>query len=345
LKILITGGSGFIGSALVRESIKRGMSVLNYDALTYASSKESLSSVTGETLYSFVQGDIKDRAKLDQLFINFAPDAVINVAAETHVDRSIDHPEIFIETNILGTFSLLQAAYKYWMDREKPSTFRFLQISTDEVYGSLGASGSFSEITPYAPSSPYSASKASSDHLVRAWGETYGLPILITNCSNNYGPFQFPEKLIPVVINKALSGDAIPIYGTGQNIRDWLYVEDHVDALLTVLLNGLPNRHYNIGGNSEESNINIVNSICNILDGVMPAQQSYKDQISFVVDRPGHDLRYAVNFSRLNKELGWTPKHTLRDGLEKTVNWYLANQDWWHALLAQANNGDRQGKI
>lgn len=347
MKILITGGAGFIGSALVREAIIRKFEVLNVDALTYSSSLESLESVANNPLYSFSKTNIKNIHSLDGLFQQFAPDAVIHLAAETHVDKSIDKPLDFIETNILGTFNILQASYKYWLDQNKPKEFRFLHVSTDEVFGSLGNEGYFSESTKYDPSSPYSASKASSDHLVRAWGITYNLPILITNCSNNYGPFQFPEKLIPVVINKALSGKLIPVYGSGENVRDWLYVEDHVDALLTVLENGQLGRTYNIGGNSEKSNIEIVTQICQILNFLRPTStvSNYEDQISFIADRPGHDYRYAIDASRIQKELNWAPNHSFEEGLHKTILWYLENEEWWRALLSKTKLDIRQGTL
>lgn len=347
MKILVTGGAGFIGSALVREAIIRKFEVLNVDALTYSSSLESLESVANNCLYSFSNTNIKNIDSLYELFQQFAPDAVIHLAAETHVDKSIDKPLDFIETNILGTFNMLQASYKYWLDKNKSKEFRFLHVSTDEVYGSLGKEGYFTESTKYDPSSPYSASKASSDHLVRAWGITYDLPILITNCSNNYGPFQFPEKLIPVVINNALSGKLIPVYGSGENVRDWLYVEDHVDALLTVLENGQMGSTYNIGGNSEKSNIEIVTQICQTLDFFRPISTAskYEDQINFIADRPGHDYRYAIDASRIQKELNWTPMHSFEEGLQKTILWYLENEEWWRALLLKTKLDLRQGTL
>lgn len=347
LKIIITGGAGFIGSALIREAIYRKFKVLNIDALTYSSSTQSLESISQDPLYSFSKTNIKDLSSLIKIFNEFSPDAVMHLAAETHVDKSIDTPIDFIETNILGTFNILQAAYKFWLKKKKPTSFRFLHVSTDEVYGSLEEDGYFTELTKYDPSSPYSASKASSDHLVRAWGMTYGLPILITNCSNNYGPFQFPEKLIPVVINKALSGESIPIYGNGKNIRDWLYVEDHVDALFSVLFNGPIGRTFNIGGNSEKSNIELVTQICKILNVLRPSdnQGDYADQIRYVPDRPGHDMRYAIDASRIKNELKWSPKYTFEDGLHKTIMWYLNNEDWWRTLLKKTQLNDRQGNL
>tara|TARA_Y100000768_G_scaffold388831_1_gene387671 strand:+ start:26261 stop:27304 length:1044 start_codon:yes stop_codon:yes gene_type:complete len=346
LKLLVTGGAGFIGSAFIREAISRKFSVLNLDSLTYASSKASLETISKNKAYSFVKLDIRDRNSLYDALKEFSPDRVIHFAAETHVDKSIDSPVNFIETNIIGTFNLLDCANKYWKDAGKPSTFRFLHISTDEVYGSLGSKGMFKETTKYDPSSPYSASKASSDHLVRAWGKTFNFPILITNCSNNYGPFQFPEKLIPVVLNKALAGESIPIYGNGKNVRDWLFVEDHVDALLTVLDSGDIGRSYNIGGNSEVSNIDLVTKICKILDIYRPkSNSSYDSQITFVEDRPGHDFRYAIDSSRIRKELGWKPKYSFDEGIKKTILWYLENERWWKDLLRQTQLTERQGKI
>ena len=343
MKILVTGGAGFIGSAVVRKAVADGHSVLNLDKLTYASCLESLASVEGSENYGFVECDICDREGVDKAISDFQPDAIMHLAAESHVDRSIDGPAEFIKTNVTGTFVLLEAARQYWMDNAKPIDFRFHHISTDEVYGSLGTEGMFTEDTSYAPNSPYSASKASSDHLVRAWGETYGLPIVITNCSNNYGPFHFPEKLIPVVILNALAGESIPIYGNGANVRDWLYVEDHADALLTVLLRGEVGRSYNIGGENEASNLELVKMICAILDELQPAKNSYADQITFVADRPGHDLRYAIDPSRIRVELDWRPSVTLEQGLQKTVAWYLNNKAWWAPLKNRAGVGQRLG--
>ncbi len=343
MRILVTGGAGFIGSAVVRQAIAQGHQVINLDALTYAACLDNLASVVGSNLYQFVQADIRDRAALDRIFAAHHPDAVMHLAAESHVDRSIDGPADFIETNITGTFHLLEAVRAYWTRQGRPVGFRFHHISTDEVFGSLGATGQFSESTPYDPRSPYSASKAASDHLVRAWGETYGLPVLLTNCSNNYGPYHFPEKLIPVVILNALAGRAIPVYGAGENIRDWLYVEDHADALLTVLQRGQIGRSYNIGGENEARNIDIVRMICAILDRARPDAAPHDRMISFVTDRPGHDLRYAIDPSRIRDELGWRPSVTLEQGLQRTVDWYLANEDWWRPLLARAGVGHRLG--
>ncbi|MBL9062069.1 dTDP-glucose 4,6-dehydratase, partial [Tabrizicola sp.] len=322
MKLLVTGGCGFIGSAVVRLAVARGHEVVNLDAMTYAANAANVASVTHSNLYSFEQADIRDRATLDRIFATHAPGAVMHLAAESHVDRSIDGPADFIETNITGTFNLLEAARAHWTRQGKPGSFRFHHISTDEVFGSLGPTGQFTEHTPYDPRSPYSASKAASDHLVRAWAETYGLPTVLTNCSNNYGPFHFPEKLIPVVILNALHGRPIPVYGTGENIRDWLYVEDHADALLLVLEKGTLGRSYNIGGENERRNIDLVRTICALLDELAPKATPYADQITFVTDRPGHDARYAIDPSRIRDELGWRPSVTVEEGLRRTVRWY-----------------------
>ena len=343
MKLLITGGAGFIGSAVVRQAIAAGHSVVNVDKLTYAGCLENLTSVADAPEYVFEQVDICDRDALDRVFQAHSPDVVMHLAAESHVDRSIDGPGAFIETNVTGTYTLLEAARAYWMAAGQPASFRFHHISTDEVYGSLGATGQFIETTPYAPNSPYSASKAASDHLVRAWGETYGLPIVVTNCSNNYGPYHFPEKLIPVVILNALAGKSIPIYGDGSNVRDWLYVEDHADALLTVAQKGALGRTYNIGGENEVSNLDLVHKICTILDGKRPAANPYASLITYVTDRPGHDLRYAIDPTRIRTELGWRPSVTVDQGLELTVQWYLDNEDWWRALQDRQGVGQRLG--
>ena len=347
MKILVTGGAGFIGSAVVRRAIAAGHAVVNLDALTYAACLENVASVADHPNYAFEQVDIRDRAALDRVFAAHAPDAVMHLAAESHVDRSIDGPGDFIETNITGTFNMLEAARKYWVEAGRPTGFRFHHISTDEVYGSLPSDPEvmFTEETSYDPRSPYSASKAASDHLVRAWGETYGLPVLLTNCSNNYGPFHFPEKLIPVVILNALAGKPLPIYGDGSNVRDWLYVEDHAEALLLVLQKGQLGRSYNIGGENECSNLDLVQTLCTILDEKRPRAdgQSYQDQISFVTDRPGHDARYAIDPSRIRTELGWRPSVTVEEGLEKTVQWYLDNESWWRALQNRSGVGQRLG--
>ncbi len=343
MKILITGGAGFIGSAVVRAAVADGHQVVNIDALTYAACLANVASVDNAPGYAFEHANICDCAALDRIFAAHRPDAVLHLAAESHVDRSIDAPGAFVDTNVTGTYTLLEAARAFWVAEGRPADFRFHHVSTDEVYGSLGQSGLFTEETPYAPRSPYAASKASSDHLVRAWGETWGLPVLVTNCSNNYGPFHFPEKLIPVVILNAIAGQPIPIYGAGDNIRDWLYVEDHAAALLTVLTRGTVGRTYNIGGHNEARNIDLVQTICAILDAKRPAHAPHNRLITFVDDRPGHDLRYAIDATRISDELGWKPSVTLTEGLERTVQWYLDNRDWWQALLDRDGVGKRLG--
>lgn len=343
MKLLVTGGAGFIGSAVVRQAIHDGHAVVNLDALTYSGCLENVAPVTNNPGYRFVQADLRDRAALDQVFADHQPDAVMHLAAESHVDRSIDGPGDFIDTNVTGTFNLLEAARGYWQGQGRPESFRFHHISTDEVYGSLGETGLFTEETPYAPNSPYSASKAASDHLVRAWTETYGLPCVTTNCSNNYGPYHFPEKLIPVVILNALHGKEIPVYGDGRNVRDWLFVEDHARALLLVCQDGAVGRTYNVGGNAEATNIDLVRKICAILDDRRPGGAPHERLISFVTDRPGHDRRYAIDASRIRDELGWEPSVTLDEGLARTVDWYLANEDWWRPLLARTGVGERLG--
>ena len=343
MKILVTGGCGFIGSAVVRQAVARGHEVVNLDALTYAANPANVASVAGSNLYSFEQADIRDRAALDRVLAAHAPDAVMHLAAESHVDRSIDGPGDFVQTNITGTFNLLEAARAHWIRAGRPAGFRFHHISTDEVFGSLGPEGMFDEDTPYDPRSPYSASKAASDHLVRAWGETYGLPVLVTNCSNNYGPYHFPEKLIPVVILNALHGRPIPVYGTGENVRDWLFVEDHADALLTVLERGQVGRTWCIGGENEATNIAIVRAICALMDEMRPEGGPHDRLISFVADRPGHDLRYAIDPARIRAELGWRPSVTLQEGLRRTVRWYLDNEAWWRPLLDRQGVGQRLG--
>ena len=344
MKLLVTGGCGFIGSAVVRLAVARGHEVVNLDAMTYAANAANVASVAQSNLYSFEQADIRDRAALDRIFATHNPDAVMHLAAESHVDRSIDGPADFIETNITGTFNMLEAARAHWTRQGKPETFRFHHISTDEVFGSLGTEGQFTEHTPYDPRSPYSASKAASDHLVRAWAETYGLPVVLTNCSNNYGPYHFPEKLIPVVILNALHGRPIPVYGMGENVRDWLYVEDHADALLLVLEKGQLGRSYNIGGENERRNIDLVRTICTLLDEMAPKPTPYADQITFVTDRPGHDARYAIDPSRIRDELGWRPSVTVEEGLRRTVRWYLDNEAWWRPLLDRKGVGERLGR-
>lgn len=343
MKLLVTGGAGFIGSAVVRQAIGQGHEVVNLDALTYAACLENVAPVADHPGYSFVQGDIRDAALLETVFAEHAPDAVMHLAAESHVDRSIDGPGAFIDTNVVGTYTLLQAARRYWEGQGKPEGFRFHHISTDEVFGSLGAEGQFTEETPYDPRSPYSASKAASDHLVRAWHHTYGLPVVLSNCSNNYGPYHFPEKLIPVVILNALAGKPIPVYGAGENVRDWLFVEDHADALLTVVTKGQVGRSYNIGGENEARNIDLVRMICALMDEMVPEGAPHDRLISFVTDRPGHDLRYAIDPARMRGELGWWPSVTLEEGLRRTVRWYLDNRDWWQALQGREGVGQRLG--
>ena len=336
MKFLVTGGAGFIGSAVIRHIIQNTEhEVLNVDKLTYAGNLESLISVADNPRYHFSQTDICDRAALDQLFADFQPDVVMHLAAESHVDRSISGPFAFIETNIIGTYQLLEASRTYWMGLavERKSVFRFHHISTDEVYGDLeGTTDLFTETTSYSPSSPYSASKASSDHLVRAWNRTYGLPVLITNCSNNYGPYHFPEKLIPLMILNALQGKSLPVYGNGQQIRDWLFVEDHARALFTVVTQGAVGETYNIGGHNEKANLDVVHAICELLEELAPNKPegiaSYKDLITYVKDRPGHDIRYAIDASKIKKELNWVPQESFETGLRKTVEWYLSNTEW-----------------
>ena len=336
MRFLITGGAGFIGSAVIRHIIQNTEhKVLNVDKLTYAGNLESLSSISNYSRYQFSQTDICNRAALDQLFTDFQPDAVMHLAAESHVDRSISGPYAFIETNIIGTYQMLEASRAYWLglNEKKKATFRFHHISTDEVYGDLeGTTDLFTEKTPYSPSSPYSASKASSDHLVRAWNRTYGLPVLVTNCSNNYGPYHFPEKLIPLMILNALQGKALPVYGNGQQIRDWLFVEDHARALYTVVTQGQVGETYNIGGHNEKANIDVVLTICSLLEELAPNKpqgvERYRDLITYVKDRPGHDVRYAIDASKIERELGWTPKESFETGLRKTVEWYLNNNEW-----------------
>lgn len=343
MKILITGGAGFIGSAVVRLAVARGHDVVNLDALTYAACLESVAPVAASPLYTFEHADIRDRAALDRILAVHEPDAVMHLAAESHVDRSIDGPGDFISTNVIGTYQLLEAARQYWERAGHPTGFRFHHISTDEVFGSLGPEGMFTEQTPYDPSSPYSASKAASDHLVRAWHHTYGLPVVLSNCSNNYGPYHFPEKLIPVVILNALHGRAIPVYGAGENVRDWLYVEDHADALLMVLETGAIGQSYNIGGENEARNIDLVRRICALMDEMHTQGTPHERLITFVSDRPGHDLRYAIDPSRIRDELGWRPSVTLDEGLRRTVRWYLDSESWWRPLMDRSGVGQRLG--
>lgn len=349
MKILVTGGAGFIGSAVIRHIIKdTDHHVLNVDKLTYAGNLESLVSVSDHPRYQFSQTDICDRAAVEQLFSDFQPDAVMHLAAESHVDRSIDGPAAFITTNIVGTYTLLEAARKYWQNLEegKKSQFKFHHISTDEVYGDLeGTTDLFTETTSYAPSSPYSASKASSDHLVRAWHRTYGFPVVVTNCSNNYGPYHFPEKLIPLVILNALDGKPLPVYGNGQQIRDWLFVEDHARALYRVATEGVVGETYNIGGHNEKQNIEVIKTICQILDQLKPQPdgQSYESLMTFVKDRPGHDLRYAIDASKIERELGWKPQESFETGIRKTVQWYLDNLEWCRRVQNGCYQRERLG--
>ena len=347
MRILVTGGAGFIGSALVRHLVANtGHEVLNYDKLTYAGTLSTVAEVADSDRYRFVQGDICDAGAVRAAIAGFRPDVITHLAAESHVDRSIDGPGAFVETNLVGTFVMLAAARDHWqgLDDAAKAAFRFHHISTDEVYGSLGDTGLFTEDTPYDPRSPYSASKAGSDHLVSAWGHTYGLPVLITNCSNNYGPYHFPEKLIPLMIAKALDGEALPVYGAGDQVRDWLFVEDHVRALQAVFERGRVGRTYNVGGHNEKRNIEVVHTVCAILDRLSPRgdSASYAGQITSVADRPGHDKRYAIDASRIGDELGWRPQETFESGIEKTVAWYLANQGWWRPLVA-ARAAERRG--
>ncbi|RMH49597.1 MAG: dTDP-glucose 4,6-dehydratase [Alphaproteobacteria bacterium] len=343
MKLLVTGGAGFIGSAVVRQAIAAGHEVVNVDALTYAACLDNVAPVADAPGHHFVQADIRDRTAMDRILAEHAPDAIMHLAAESHVDRSIDGPAAFVETNIVGTFTLLEAALAHWQARGRPDGFRFHHVSTDEVFGSLGPTGRFTEETPYDPRSPYSASKAASDHLARAWHHTYGLPVVVSNCSNNYGPYQFPEKLIPVVVLNALEGRPIPVYGKGENVRDWLFVEDHADALLTIVQRGRPGRSYNVGGEAEARNIDLVRRICAIMDEMRPGPAPHAERITFVADRPGHDRRYAIDPTRMREELGWRPSVTLSEGLRRTVRWYLDNEAWWRPLLTRAGVGQRLG--
>ncbi|CAI1829022.1 dTDP-glucose 4,6-dehydratase [Serratia proteamaculans] len=350
-RILVTGGAGFIGSAVVRHIIEATQdSVLVLDKLTYAGNLESLLVVADNPRYSFEQVDICDRAALDRVFAEYQPDVIMHLAAESHVDRSIDGPAAFIETNVVGTYTMLEAARHYWqlLDAEKKQSFRFHHISTDEVYGDLhGTDDLFTETTPYSPSSPYSASKASSDHLVRAWLRTYGLPTLVTNCSNNYGPYHFPEKLIPLVILNAVAGKPLPVYGDGAQVRDWLYVEDHARALYQVVTEGVVGETYNIGGHNERKNIEVVQTICDLLEELAPNKpqgvEKYRDLITYVKDRPGHDMRYAIDAGKIDRELGWRPQETFESGIRKTVSWYLNNEIWWRRVQDGSYAGERLG--
>ncbi|RQW61722.1 dTDP-glucose 4,6-dehydratase [Vibrio viridaestus] len=351
MKILVTGGAGFIGSAVVRHIIENtNDSVVNVDKLTYAGNLESLDSISGNERYAFEPVDICDRSELDRVFNQHKPDLVMHLAAESHVDRSIDGPKDFIETNIIGTYTILESARAYWtaLEEKEQMQFRFHHISTDEVYGDLeGTDDLFTETTPYSPSSPYSASKASSDHLVRAWTRTFGLPTIVTNCSNNYGPFHFPEKLIPLMILNALDGKPLPVYGDGMQIRDWLFVEDHARALYKVVTEGVVGETYNIGGHNEKANIEVVKTICSLLEELVPNKPAgvseYKDLITYVKDRPGHDVRYAIDASKIATELGWKPEETFESGIRKTVEWYLSNKKWWSRVLDGSYSRERLG--
>ncbi|SEH30177.1 dTDP-glucose 4,6-dehydratase [Magnetospirillum fulvum] len=343
MRILVTGGAGFIGSAVVRRLVGDGHEVLNIDKLTYAGRLSSLTSVADRPNYRFLQADICDAAAMGAAFADFTPEAVLHLAAESHVDRSVDGPLVFVMTNVVGTVTLLECARSYWngLDGDAKAAFRFLHVSTDEVFGSLGETDLFREDTPYKPNSPYSASKAGSDHFVRAWHHTYGLPVLVTNCSNNYGPYQFPEKLIPTMVLAGLEGRALPVYGMGSNVRDWLFVEDHVEALLAVLFRGRPGETYNVGGRAERTNLAMVETICDLLDALAPDPAGPRRRlISFVTDRPGHDWRYAIDDSKIRSDLGWKPTRTLETGLGETIRWYLDNRNWWADIM---HSGQRLG--
>jgi dTDP-glucose 4,6-dehydratase len=348
--ILVTGAAGFIGSALCRYLRRHGLAqVIGLDAMTYAASREAIGNLANDPLFTLIEANITDAATLAQIFVKLEPDGIIHLAAETHVDRSIDNPSAFLSANVVGTFSLLETIRSFFphMAKEKRRNFRFLHVSTDEIYGSLGQEGSFTEETPYAPNSPYAATKACSDHLVRAWNKTYGLPTIITNCSNNYGLLQFPEKLVPLAITKAINGESIPVYGSGDQVRDWLYVDDHADALYQVYSRGRIGERYNIGGGCEKKNIDVLNQICAILDEMMPSSihRPHNRLIMYVQDRPGHDLRYAMDYSKIKKELGWQPQTSFDSGLYETVRWYINNQIWCNAIRARKYAGQRLGVI
>ena len=348
MRVLVTGGAGFIGSAVCRRLVQdHGAAVVNIDKLTYAANLRSLDSLAGEPAFAFEQVDICDRADVERVFAKYEPDATIHLAAESHVDRSITGPSAFINTNVVGTCNLLEAARNYYshLTPERRSRFRFVHVSTDEVYGSLGATGLFCEETSYRPSSPYSASKAASDHLAHAWFKTYDLAVIISNCSNNYGPYQFPEKLIPLTILNAIEGKPLPVYGTGSNIRDWLYVDDHAEGLISLLTRGRPGEKYNFGGNSERSNLDVVELICDVVDRVVPRRAKTRSLITFVKDRPGHDLRYAIDASKARRELGWKPSKTFEEGIAQTVQWYLESRAWWEAPRLHVYGGTRLGLL
>jgi dTDP-glucose 4,6-dehydratase len=343
--LLVTGGAGFIGSNFVRLAVRRGFRVINLDKLTYAGNLDNLNELLKNDAYTFVRGDITDKSLVSRILTQYQPDGLINFAAESHVDRSIDDPRQFLNTNVLGTFELLQASLDYWkcLESEAARSFRFLQVSTDEVFGSLGSTGAFTENTPYAPNSPYAASKASADHFVRAVHKTYGLPTLITNCSNNYGPYQFPEKLIPLVVLNALEGKPLPVYGDGEHVRDWLYVEDHCQAILEVLSRAAPGSTFNIGGRVPQRNIDVVRSICALLDEFVPSERKYSDLITFVKDRPGHDRRYAIDPGMIERELGWCAEHSFDVGIRKTVEWYVDNSEWCRRVSSGDYRRERLG--
>ncbi|MET4701566.1 dTDP-glucose 4,6-dehydratase [Constrictibacter sp. MBR-5] len=347
MRILVTGGCGFIGSAVVRHLLAAtDHAVVNVDKLTYAASPESLASVATEPRYDFVQADVCDRATIDAILVAHRPDAIMHLAAETHVDRSIDGPADFVATNVGGTYTLLEAARLYWngLPCARKAGFRFHHVSTDEVFGSLGATGRFSETTPYAPRSPYAASKAASDHFVRAWRDTYGLPTLVSNCSNNFGPCQFPEKLIPLTILRGLAGQSLPVYGDGSNVRDWLFVEDHAEALVAILERGAVGEAYNVGGDAERSNLTVVHAICDILDELLPVHTGpRRSLVDFVADRPGHDFRYAIDAGKIARDLGWRPRHGFENALRRTVSWYLENEAWWRPILDGRYRTERLG--
>jgi dTDP-glucose 4,6-dehydratase len=347
MRVLVTGGAGFIGSAVCHALLTRGAFLVNVDKLTYAANPRSLEAIAREERYAFERLDICDRAAMDAVLAKHQPTAVLHLAAESHVDRSITGAAAFIDTNISGTYQLLEAARQYWasLAPARREGFRFVHVSTDEVYGSLGADGRFHEDTPYRPSSPYSASKAASDHLAQAWHRTYGLPVIVSNCSNNYGPRQFPEKLIPLTILKAVAGEALPVYGDGSNVRDWLHVEDHAAGLIALVERGRPGERYNFGGESERTNLAVVEHICAIVDGLVPAARPRRELISFVTDRPGHDQRYAIDATKVQRELGWKPRRRFEAGLEQTVRWYLDNRAWWEPLRTRVYGGERLGLL